>query len=100
MLPADVEKIIESLARWAKGYRNRLKWNEEAKFKSDLMQSKIRWQPERVPVDLFRERCLAHGMTEEDTATLVGYLKRAQAGKRLVPQRSYRGFKFSGGLED
>lgn len=88
MLPADVEKIIQSLAAWARGYGNRLKWNEEAKFKSDLMQSKTRWRPDRVPVDLFRERCLAHGMTAKDTATLVAYLKRAQAGKRLVPQGS------------
>lgn len=99
-LPDDVESIIESLAAWAKGYGNRLKWNEEAKFKSDLMHSKRRWSADRVPADVFQQRCLDHGMTQQDSAALVGYLKKAQAGKRLVPQHSYRGFKFSGELED
>jgi hypothetical protein len=100
VLPDDVDEIIQSLAAWAKGYGNRLKWNEEAKFKSDLMQSKSRWHADRVPAEAFRQRCLDHGMTRQDTELLVGYLKKAQAGKRLVPQHSYRGFKFTGELED
>jgi hypothetical protein len=99
VLPDDVEMIIQTLAAWAKGYGNRLKWNEEAKFKSDLMQSKSRWAADRVPANQFRERCLALGMTKQDTATLVGYLKQAQAGKRLIPHASQRGFKFSGEFE-
>ncbi|WP_020101071.1 hypothetical protein [Mycobacterium sp. 360MFTsu5.1] len=94
-LPDDVEQIIEHLARWAKGYRNRLKWNEEAKFKSDLMEVRDRWSADRVPAPAFHDRCIAHGMTKDDADTLTGHLKKAQAGRRLIPQHSYRGFRFS-----
>jgi hypothetical protein len=38
-------------------------------------------------------------MTEQDTKTIVDFLRKRQAGKRLVPQRSYTGFRFSPSVE-
>ena len=39
------------------------------------------------------------GMTEQDTKTIADFLRKRQAGKRLVPQRSYKGFRFSPPVE-
>jgi hypothetical protein len=94
-LPDDVNQIVEYLAQWAKGYNNRLKWNEEAKLKSDMMEVPERWAPDRAPVDAVKAARLQAGMTEQDTATIVAFLRKVQAGKRLVPQRSYKGFRFT-----
>ena len=91
-LPPSVVSIIEFLARYAKGYNNHLKWNEFAKFKGDLMNEPTRWG--HVDVSAFRAKCLAEGMRAVDTDELVDYLKKRQAGRRLVPQSSYRTFKF------
>lgn len=93
-LPDDVAKIIEFLAMMAKGYDNRLKWNEEARLKADLMHSKRRWRPDRVSVAAVREKCVSEGMTSEDTTLIVDLIQKAQAGRRLVPQRTYRDFTF------
>lgn len=98
-LPDDINQIIEHLAQWAKGYNNRLKWNEEAKLKSDMMEVPERWTPDRAPVDAVKAACLQAGMTEQDTGTIIGFLRKRQAGKRLVPQRSYKGFRFTPPVE-
>lgn len=37
-MPTDIEKILELIAMWAKGYDNHMKWSEEAKLKSDMMR--------------------------------------------------------------
>ena len=34
------------------------------------------------------------GMCEEDIRDLVDWLSKARAGRRLIPQRSYREFRF------
>jgi hypothetical protein len=94
-LPDDINKSIEYLAQSARGYGNRLKWNEVAKLKSDMMQVPQRWTEDRAPVDAVRSKCLDAGMTAEDTNTIVDLLRKRQAGKRLVPQRSYKGFRFA-----
>ena len=91
-LPPSVVGIIEYLAMMARGYDNHLKWNEQAKFKADLMHVRHRWTP--VNTAAFRARCLREGMREEDVAELVDWLDKAKAGRRLVPQRSYRDFRF------
>jgi hypothetical protein len=91
---ASAPKIVKFLAGWARGYNNRLKWNEEAKLKSDMMEVPERWTPERAPVDAVKAACLEAGMTEQDTKTVVDFLRKRQAGKRLVPHRSYKGFRF------
>jgi hypothetical protein len=98
-LPDDIKEIVKFLAGWARGYNNRLKWNEEAKIKSDMMGVPERWTPERAPVDAVKAACLEAGMTEQDTKTIVDLLRKRQAGKRLVPHRSYKGFRFSPPVE-
>jgi hypothetical protein len=94
VLPADLEQILEYIANMAKGYTSGLKWNEVAKLKSDMMKVRHRWSPDRAPVEVVRARCLELGMSLKDAATVVDLLQKAQAGRRLVPQRSYKDFKF------
>lgn len=91
-LPPSVASIIEYLAGMAKGYENYLKWNEQAMFKADLMNVRHRWM--KVDLAAFRAKCLSEGMRNEDTVELVDWLRRAQQGRRLVPERSYRDFQF------
>jgi len=91
-LPPSVVGIIEHLARMARGYNNHLKWNEQAMFKADLMNVRHRWL--KVDSAAFRARCIAEGMRLEDVAELVDWLDKAKTGRRLVPQKSYRTFKF------
>ena len=84
-LPDDIKKIVKSLAGWARGYNNRLKWNEEAKL-SDMMEVPERWTPERAPVDAVKAACLEAGMTEQDTKTIVDFLRKRQAGNGWCPR--------------
>ena len=85
--------IAEFLAMAAKGYGNRLKWNEKAMFKADLMNLRRRWLA--VDSETFAARLRKEGMRDDDVTELVGWLKKAQAGRRLVPQRGYRQFQFN-----
>lgn len=91
-LPPSVARIAESLARWAKGYGNHLKWNEKAKFKADLMNARGRW--DAVKPEVFAAKLGQEGMRGEDIIELVDWLKKAKAGRRLVPQHSYRNYDF------
>lgn len=92
-LPPSVASIAEHLARMARGYNNHLKWNEQAMFKADLMNARRRW----VGVDptAFAAKLRSEGMRDEDISELIGWLQKAHAGRRLVPQRSYRSHVFS-----
>ncbi|WP_089006321.1 hypothetical protein [Micromonospora viridifaciens] len=92
-LPSSVASIAEYLAMMARGYDNHLKWNEQAKFKADLMNARDRWRG--VAPEAFAARLRREGMREEDILELVDWLKAAQAGRRLVPQRAYRDHIFS-----
>lgn len=92
-LTRDVDEILQYLAMKAQGYDNHLKWNEEAKLKADLMNMKSRWRG--VPVSEISARCRALGMREEDVTLISGLVTKAQAGRRLVPQSSYRDFRFN-----
>ncbi len=94
-LPADVAQIIEHVAAWAAGYDTGLKWNEEAKLKADMMNVRHRWSRRRVDLRALRAKCLAEGLSEEETARIVDWVKRTQEGRRLVPQRGYRDFRFN-----
>jgi erythromycin esterase-like protein len=82
----------------ARGYNNHLKWNEQAMFKADLMNVRHRWL--KVDSAAFRARCIAEGMRSEDVVELVDWLNKAKAGRRLVPQKSYRAFKFPAPSEE
>lgn len=88
-----MERILQHLATMAAGYSTGLKWNEEAKLKADLMNTPNRWR--HVSVQAASKRLLSLGMSPEDTRTLTEYISRAQSGKRLVPHKSYRDFKFN-----
>ncbi|WP_433530599.1 hypothetical protein ACQPYA_00105 [Micromonospora sp. CA-263727] len=92
-IPPSVASIAEYLAMMARGYENHLKWNEQAKFKADLMNARDRWLG--ITPDAFVAKLRREGMREEDILELVDWLKRAQAGRRLVPQRTYRDHIFS-----
>lgn len=92
-LPPSVAKIAEFLAMQAAGYDKHLKWNEQAMFKADLMNARRRWT--RVDPNAFANKLTAESMRYEDVAELIGWLRKAQAGRRLVPQRTYRTFVFS-----
>ena len=91
-LPKDIVDILEYLASVALGYDNHLKWNEEAKLKADLMHNRAYWRG--FPVADIRAKCAELGMRDEDVALIADLVGRAQQGRRLVPQRSYRDHTF------
>ena len=91
-LPDDIVKILDFLAAMARGYDNHLKWNEEAMLKSDLMRNRRYWVG--FPTSAVRVKCVELGMREEDVSLIVDLVGRAQQGRRLVPQRSYRDHVF------
>lgn len=91
-LPIDIIKILEFLASQARGYGNRLKWNEEAMLKADLMSSRDYWLG--VPVPAIRAKCTELGMRTEDVDLIADLVTRTQHGRRLVPQRGYRDHRF------
>lgn len=90
-LPADVEGIFDYLQVRVEGYGH-LKWNEVAMMKADMMNVRRRWLG--IDVAEYRARCQSAGMTRKETDEMVDYLKRTQAGKRLIPQSGYRDFRF------
>jgi len=94
-LPEDINKIVDYPAGSAKGNGGRLKWNEVAKLKSDMMQMRGRWNVHRVLGWALSKKCRrSAGLSHEDTALVIDLLRRVQAGGHLVPQSSYRGFQF------
>ncbi|MHA7134466.1 hypothetical protein [Oerskovia turbata] len=97
-LPRSVELFAEYLARWARSYDNHLKWDEKAKFKAELMNTRRRWLG--VDPRAFSAKLLREGMRREDVLELVEWLRKAQAGRRLVPQRSYRDYKFAHPIDE
>ncbi|GAA2236189.1 hypothetical protein N1031_10665 [Herbiconiux moechotypicola] len=92
-LPADVEQILESIARWAAGYDSGLKWNEEDKLKADMMNCPERWVP--VTVEQVRTKCRELKMRPDDVDTVAGFLERRKQGRRFNVRGSYRDFRFS-----
>lgn len=91
-LPPDIVETLEFLAMMAKGYDNHLKWNEEARLKADLMNNRRYWLG--FSAEAVRAKACELGMRSEDAALVYDLVSRAQAGKRLVADRTYRDFKF------
>lgn len=91
-MPTDIEKILELTAMWAKGYDNHMKWNEEAKLKSDMMRRMDRWR--LVTTQQIREKCLSLGMRRDDVETICDMHARRLQGRRLVPQHGYKDFEY------
>lgn len=92
-LPPSVASIAEFLAIAARGYNNHLKWNEQAMFKADLMNARQRWRG--ADPTAFTRKLESEGMRTEDIAMLIDWLRKAQGGRRLVPQRTYSSFVFN-----
>jgi hypothetical protein len=92
-LPKGILEILQYLAQMAQGYDNHLKWNEVAKLKGDLMNARVRWAG--VPVSEIASQCRALGMRDEDVTEIATLITKAQQGRRLVPQSSYRSFRFN-----
>lgn len=87
----DICEIFEILRTRIDGY-GYLKWNEVAMMKADMMNVRRRWMG--VDPKAFQAKCIDVGMTTKEAAEMVDYLKRTQDGRRLVPDRSYRDFRF------
>jgi hypothetical protein len=62
-------------------------------LKADLMNVRARWAG--VSVGEIAERCRTLGMREEDVAEVASLVKKAQEGRRLVPEKTYRNFRFN-----
>jgi hypothetical protein len=58
-----------------------------------LLNVRARWLG--VSVSEIADRCRALGMRDEDVAEVTDLVKKAQEGRRLVPQRTYRDFRFN-----
>ena len=91
-MPTDIEKILEYIAQDAKGYGNHMKWNEEAKLKSDMMRRMDRWR--LVSTEEIRSKCTELGMRGKDVEIICDMHARRLQGRRLVPQHSYKSFEF------
>ena len=91
-MPTDIEKILEYIAQYAKGYGNHMKWNEEAKLKPDMMRRMDRWS--LVTTQQIREKCIDLGMCEGDVITICDMHARRFQGRCLVSQHIYDNFKF------
>ncbi|MFE9328208.1 hypothetical protein ACIHDR_43525 [Nocardia sp. NPDC052278] len=64
-------------------------------IKASLMNERGRWVRPRVSPEAFEAQCQQVGLSATDAATVGDFLRRAQAGKRLVPNNRYRDFKFA-----
>lgn len=91
-MPEDIEAILKLTAELAKGYGNHMKWNEEAKLKSDMMWHMDRWR--LVTTQEIEDKCRSLGMREEDMRTICDMHVRRLQGRRLVPASSYRSFEY------
>lgn len=93
-LPEDVASAIAYIGSYSETY-GYLKWNEEAKLKSSMMLEWPAWeQCSRAAIEAaFQEE----GFGPEDLATIMDLFDRRAAGRRLVPSKGYRDYKF--GLE-
>lgn len=83
-LPPDVEAFMDFIGQNIE-LSGGLVWNERDRIKSDMMLVPRRWTSARVPVDAFRQRCEAIGMTTEDAIEVAEWLRKRQAGRTLRP---------------
>lgn len=84
-LPSDVENFMDFIGTNIQ-MSGGLVWNERDRIKSDMMLVPRRWAPSRVPVDAFQAKCISVGMSPDEAKEVADWLRKAQAGRRLVPQ--------------
>ena len=92
-MPEDIRQILTLIAGYAKLNDNQMKWSEEAKLKSDMMRNRGGWC--LIASKEIAEECRLLGMREEDVRTIQDMHARLKQGRRLVPDRSFRGFEFN-----
>ncbi|MCI1747340.1 MAG: hypothetical protein LKI24_04055 [Acidipropionibacterium sp.] len=92
-LESSVAKIMDYIGEMAEGYGGHVKWNEIAKLKADMMNVKRRWM--NVDTAAFTMKCHEVGLTNEDTTEIVSLVKKVQQGRKLVPQRGYKTYRFT-----
>ncbi|MFL3869285.1 hypothetical protein LT966_22040 [Streptomyces griseobrunneus] len=81
-LPPDVEAFMDFIGQNIE-LSGGLVWQERSRLKSDMMLVRHRWSQDRVPLDAFRAKCEAVGMTPEEVAEVADWVERARAGRRL-----------------
>lgn len=91
-MPEDIEHILEYAATMAWGYDNHMKWNEEAKLKSDMMRRIDRWR--KVTTEKICMKCDELGIRIEDVETICDMHACRLRGRKLVLQHFYKGFEF------
>jgi hypothetical protein len=99
VLPPDILAVIDYLADMAsRSTARRVDALESDGFKSELMLRTSRWRRDRVPPAAFSEACIAAGLRPKDAAKLEGFLRKRQAGKRLVQRATHyrKGWTFDG----
>jgi hypothetical protein len=89
---------MEYIGRMAAGYSSGLKWNEEAKLKADMMNVPQRWA--HVDPLALAAKCREVGLKDDEALQIAEWVRRRQAGRRLVPQRGYRDFRFTIELDE
>lgn len=57
------------------------------------MNARARWMG--VSVSEIAHRCRTLGIRDEDVTEVASLVQKAQAGRRLVPQKTYRNFRFN-----
>ncbi|MBG9319436.1 hypothetical protein I4J37_06580 [Corynebacterium belfantii] len=92
-LPNGVEEILENIALWAAGYSGGLKWNEEDKFKADMMNRPQRWSS--VTVAQVRAKCRELGMRPNDVDTVAKLLQRRKDGHSFRVTGTYKDYYFN-----
>lgn len=83
-LPSDVDQFMDFIGMNIKA-SGAFVWNERDRIKSDMMLVRDRWAPSRVSVEPFRSKCEAVGMSAEDAAEVVDWLRKTQTGRQLRP---------------
>lgn len=90
-LPADIIQIMDYIGQMRASYGH-VKWNEQAKLKASMMNEWRRWA--RVDPAALALRCNEVGLNGEETSEILDWLERRKQGRRLVPDSSYKTFKF------
>jgi hypothetical protein len=92
-LPQDIVSILGLYAQWIRISDGFFRPDDVSKLKADLMYNPTRWRG--VSVDEISAECRRLEMPEEAIATIVDLVSRAQAGRRLVPEKHHRVSRFT-----
>jgi hypothetical protein len=92
-LPRDIVSILDLYAEWIRVSSGFFRPDDVSKLKADLMYNPTRWRGVRVGE--ISVECRRLEMPEEAIATIVDLVSRAQAWRRLVPEKHHRISRFT-----